>query len=278
MSIFIRNKKNLILLVLFILSVIPIIYEIGVAAIGKTDRNELFDSDLVRLNSVDKMINYTDSLYELKELNYFDTLIYVDLASEVTKKRFYFGLTTYNFSDNWIAYVCGKLIWPHFLAIVEPNDILKHPKGLCSQQTIVFMELMRRKGIGVRSVGFGKKTGPGHFLCEVQYNQSWHLYDVTIEPLLHDPMQENKSANYYLNNIDSFYKAYDGRISRELFNQYIEQVEFGQSNSFPAKNMRLFHQLTHFAVYALPIFLFTLFQVDLFRKYRSRKNKNSSVL
>lgn len=276
MSIFLRNKKNLILLTLFILSVIPIVYEIGVVAIGKTDRNELFESGLVRLNSIDKMITYTDSLYTKENLTSFDTLAYVDLACEVTKKRFYFGLTNYNFSENWIAYVCGKLIWPHFLAIVEPNDILMHPKGLCSQQTIVFMELMRRKGINVRSVGFGKKNGPGHFLCEVQYNHSWHLYDVTIEPLLYNPLQENHSADYYVKNVDLFYKAYDGRISRDLFNKYLENVEYGKLNSFPAKNMRLFHHLSHFTVYALPILFFTLFQVDLFRKYRARKNKHVS--
>ena len=99
------------------------------------------------MNSLEKIITYNDSIYLTKKIKTFDTAAYVKIVSETIKQRFYFGLLHYRFAENWIAALSGKLLWSHLSAVVNPNDILKHSEGLCSQQTIVFMELLKRKKI-----------------------------------------------------------------------------------------------------------------------------------
>ncbi len=156
-------------------------------------------------------------------------------------------------------------------AIVAPNDILKYPYGLCSQQTIVFMELLKRKGIKSRSVGLGYDEGPGHFLSEVYYEGSWHLYDISAEPVWKKIHNHHKSMEYYLNNKDSLYIVYESRMPKPLFDKITEKVVYGKVNDFPAKKMLLFHRFTYVLILFLPVFLLSLF---FFYYMRERKNNN----
>lgn len=164
------NKALIIYTVFFLLSIAPFIGRLFQKNNVKTFKNELYNSDLNYINSIDKAIKYTDSIYLKNNFQFFDTSKYVQIVSDFTKERFYKGLSNYSMSDNWIAYLSGKLIWSHLSAIVNPDDILKYSKGLCNQQTIVFMEILMRKKIDVRSIGLGTNEGPGHFLSEAHYN------------------------------------------------------------------------------------------------------------
>lgn len=230
--------------------------------------DELFNPSLVGLNSLDKMCSYIDSIYMAKKLPAFDTAAYVRIASQVTKERFYFGLSSYTISENWIAYFASKFIWSHLSAIVNPNDILKHSIGLCSQQTIVFMEALNRRGINVRSVGLGEVKGPGHFICEVHYENSWRLHDVTKEPQWPKITNDHESLEYYLNNRDSLYKVYEYKMSRVEYNKLLMNVNYGESNKFPANKMLFFHKLTKAVTFILPILFFIMLFVE-YRKYKS---------
>ena len=159
---FFKNNRTLIFLFLFVVGVIPLIINNGTISFNqyKLNKTEKFKPELVRLNSIDKLISYTDSIYDsTPSLIKNDTALYVQTLSSVIKERFCHGLTSYSFSDNWIAYLLSKVFWEDFSAIVIPNDILKYPMGLCSQQTIVFMESLKLKHISVRSVGLGYKDG-----------------------------------------------------------------------------------------------------------------------
>jgi len=259
--------------ILLIISLLPFSIKIIHATPKDPSNKEMYNPKLLRLNSTDKMIGYIDSLYNLKSLNKFDTGEYVHVVSETVKDKFYFGLSNYDISENWIANACGKLIWSHFSGLVNPSDILKHPNGLCSQQTIVFMEILKRKGIIERSVGLGYKEGPGHFLCEVFYNNSWHLYDVTMEPVWKNITNYNNSLEYYLKNKDSLYLAYQNRYSKPLFNKLLEKVSYGKANEFPAKKMLLFHQITLVITYLLPLLFLFMFLKECFIIYKLRKKQ-----
>ena len=230
--------------------------------------DELFNPRLVGLNSLNKMCSYIDNIYQAKKLPAFDTAVYVSIASQVTKERFYFGLSSYNVSENWIAFFASKFIWSHMSAIVNPDHILKHSVGLCSQQTIVFMEILNRKGIKVRSVGLGEIKGPGHFICEVHYKNSWRLHDVTKEPQWPKITNDHESLAYYLNNRDSLYKVYEYKMSRAEYNKLLMNVNYGESNKFPANRMLFFHKLTKAFTFILPILFFVLLFLE-FRKYKS---------
>jgi hypothetical protein len=223
------------------------------------------------LNTIDKMLVFTDSVYKASTPEGFDTAKYISTLSHVIKERFYHGELDYSVSENWIAYLAGKTLWSHFSSIVIPADILKHSRGLCSQQTIIFMELIRRKGIDVRSVGLGYSEGPGHFLCEVRYGGVWHLHDVSIEPEWMRLVNDHRSLDYYLTVKDSLYKAYEPRISRTIYNKIMERTTYGEINVMPAKKMIFFHHSTAIASYLLPILFLTL-------GYRALRNKKKQAL
>ena len=225
----------------------------------KSTTNEQFLPELSRLNTINKFLIYTDSVYDTKKIPTFDTAVYVSVVSESIKKRFQFGLQTYSLTDNWIASIFGKLFWFHLLAKVDPNDIIENSVGLCSQQTIVFMEVLNRKKINFRSVGLGYKEGPGHFLCEVYYDNEWHVHDVTKEPDWSKISNHHKSMDYYMLHKDSLYTVYDKKVDKNEFNKLTQKVQYGEVNQYPAKKMLLFHKITRFLTYFFPFLFFFLY-------------------
>jgi hypothetical protein len=263
---FLKDKAYIFFLALFLISVAPF----GARLFEKEEQlnvsNELFKPELIRLNTLDKLIAYTDSLYNLSGKTTFDTSYYVRTLSQTVKERFCHGTLDYKYSENWLAYLSGKLLWSHLSAVVKAEDILKHGKGLCSQQTIVLMEALRIKNISVRSVGLGYPQGPGHFLCEIKYGGSWHLHDVSVEPIWTKLENDHCSLDYYLTKRDSLFVAYESRLPKEIFYKLLERTTYGEINKIPAANMTLFHNATLFLVYAFPALFLFLF----LRAYRRR--------
>lgn len=247
-------------------SIIPLFISSG-KFISKYNTTELYDSTYADVEDIESAILFIDKYYQkTAATTNFDTILYTSLASDFVKARFYHGLANYTVSDNWIAYLTGRYLWSHFSAIVNPNDLLKHDEGLCSQQTIVFLALLKQKGISFRSVGLGYPEGPGHFLAEVRYQGTWHLYDVTMEPQWEKISEKNMSMAYYQQYPDSLYLTYEQRMRPDVFNKIMEKVEYGVTNVLPAKNMRLFHQTTKVLIYVLPILFLVLVLISFFRK------------
>lgn len=234
------------------------------------DGKELFIPALKRLNSIDKLSIYADSVYASLHLPKFDTSKYVRTVSGTVKRRFYHGLSNYSLSENWISSLLGKICWTHISAIVDPDDILKYSEGLCSQQNIVFMQVLKNKGITTRTVGLGTIKGPGHFLCEVRYGNGWHLYDVDLEPNWKIAAEEEKheSLQYLLKNKDLLYDIYENRISMSKLTTITSNVTYGTPNDFPARNMLLFHKVTKALTYLLPFFFLFMF-FWYYRKYKA---------
>ena len=187
---------------------------------------EMFMPQLRYLNSLDKVVNYTDSIYSALNLVELDTSRYVRIVSGTVKRRFYHGISNYSLSENWIIYVLGKTVWSHISAIVNPDDILKYPEGLCSQQNIVFMEILKKKGITSRAVGLGTVEGPGHFLSEVLYDNKWHLYDVDVEPNWEATIFNHESLEVLLGNKEELYKIYEGRLTTAVIDKIITKLIF----------------------------------------------------
>jgi hypothetical protein len=255
---------------LFISSLLPFAGKLLEKEERVTATNEQFDPELIRLNSLDKVLAYADSLYATQSDQKLDTELYARTLSTLIRNRFFQGTLNYSASDNWIANLGGKILWSHLSSIVLPNDILKHPQGLCSQQTIVFMNCLRKKNINVRSIGLGYEEGPGHFVCEVAYNKSWHLHDVSFEPVWANIKEHHMNIEYYLLNRDSLFKVYDGRLTRATLDKILERVKYGNTNELPAGKMRLLHSFTFLVTILLP-FLF------LFLSYRAYRKKDKVV-
>lgn len=233
-----------------------------------TSEKEMFLPELRKLNSIDKVLGYTDSVYGALNLPVFDTSKYVRIVSGTVKRRFYHGLSSYSLSENWVCYVLGKVCWSHISAIVNPDDILKYPEGLCSQQNIIFMEILGKKGITSRTVGLGTIEGPGHFLSEVRYDNKWHLYDVDVEPNWEATVFNHESLQLLIENKEELYKIYEGRVTKETIDKIIKKVNYGEPNKFPALKMLLFQNVTKIITYILPVFFLFLF-ILLHRKEKA---------
>lgn len=257
----------LVYLILLSISITPIVFS-TVSNLKNTYGNkELFNIELSRFKSIEDITAHIDGIYAATHTSSeIDTLAYVKATSDIVKKRFYHGLSEYSLRDNWISYIGAKLFWNHLNAIVEPDDVLDYNKGLCSQQAIVFLEILKRKGIKTRWIGLGYKEGPGHFLAEVYYQGKWHLYDVNLEPKWERVTNHHESIAYYKQYPDTLFLAYEGIISRNLFDKIMEKVQYGEVNEFPAKNMLLFHRITKIVTYLIPVFLGIIILITLFKQ------------
>lgn len=224
-------------------------------------RKELYDAGLARLNNLQKLTAYCDSLYTAsyqKQTSSYQK-DYTNLVSQVIRRRFYHGYSYYGFNDNYLAFLFSKISNQGYSAIVKTDDILKHPMGSCSQQSIVMMQLLENKGFQTRKIGFhGKKYG-GHFCLEVFYNNSWHFYDANLEP------DSNVLAAYDRPGIDSLVanmpvllKAYSKNNEEEIMDIF-PTYKYGAVNVFPAPNALLFHKVTNFLSYTIWIFFFIAF-------------------
>jgi len=177
--------------------------------------DELFDRNLLEINSLDKAENYVDEIYKAEMLESFDTLKYVEVVSGFAKKRFYHGLSHYNIYENWIAVLAGKVFWTHMSAIVNSDDILKYPYGLCSQQTIVFMELLKRKDILINSLRDDKVFVSKYGISAIKQIEAHMLTYLAIHLIL---IKNKKTGLYYfLNGISKNKKEIFTKRSLAIF-------------------------------------------------------------
>ena|GEM_PF-644661 len=231
---------------------------------------EEYDASLQRLNSVAALSFYCDSIYaERAKANtvtkYEET--FTEIASSAVRKRFYHGYSMYGFNDNFIATTFSSLLNTSGLsAIVIPNDILKFPYAACSQQSIVLMELLKKKGFTTRKIGFKGKTY-GHFCFEVYYNGGWHFYDPDMEP--------NTAVLNAYNHPDIKFLAEHKDVLLKAYAQYPEykvldifpNYFYGATNKFPAPAAMLFHKVSKVLSYTIWILFLGAFVLAR-RKYK----------
>jgi hypothetical protein len=223
------------------------------------NNREEFDPSLIRLDNLDKLGDYCDSLFKVtfhkNTLNQNET-DYINLVGSVVRKRFYWGYSCYDCNSNYLSLLFSKITQWGYDAIVIPDDILKYPYAACSQQSIVMMELLERKGFFTRKVGFFGINNVGHFAFEAFYNNSWHLRDPTLEP---DTAILNKynrpDIKFLTTHPEILYAAYrksntDKNFILDVFSHY----KYGKPDIFPAPNAFIFHKTTKFLSNTVYIF------------------------
>ncbi len=211
---------------------------------------DLFDPILVgRVQSVDQLLNYTDSIAHAKQIP-LKSAAYWDEMATVLRYRFYHGYANYDLSENWIAFLSGQLFWYHLKAIVIPDDILKHPMAACSQQSIVLMECMKRRGVPFRAVKFAR-----HYAVEAQIDGGWKYFDTNLEPILSVPRQSFET--YY--STGEWERMYAHRIEPLRSAFVLKFTGYSEESVAPAPNATLFHQITGFiskTLWLVPLIIF----------------------
>jgi hypothetical protein len=228
------------------------------------NQKEEFDPALLRLNTLNKIEEYCDSLYgALHADNNIDQFEqnFTNLVSSVVRNRFYHGYSYYGFNNNYIATIFSNLTQSGYSATVIPDDILSYPYAACSQQSIIMMEVLKDKGLTTRKVGFSGKKWGGHFCFEVFYKGNWHFYDPNLEP---DPTLLNAwdhpSIAYLVAHPEMLLNAYRKLPKGEVLDIF-PTYSYGVPNQFPAKTAMAFQKVTKslsnsIFFYFLALFLF----------------------
>ena len=240
-------------------------------------RHEEYDPSLTRLNSIDKLVKYCDSIYLVTVSTNNKEEIkrdYTDIVSSVVRKRFFHGYSYYGFSSNYMALLLSRATIPGLGAVVIPNDIMKYPYAACSQQAIVMMEVMRTKGFETRKVSFQGNIS-GHFCFEVFFDGGWHFYDTNMEPDVQVLNSYGKPGIAFLvKNPEVLVKAYSQYPPNDILDIF-PTYTYGETNKFPAPMAMLFQKLTKILSY-LTWFFFLFFYLIVRHKYL-RLSSNTNV-
>lgn len=235
---------------------------------------EEYDPSLSRLSSIDKVIVYCDSLYQVQYGAANGTDFgknYSNIVSRLIRKRFYHGYSHYSSNDNYLSVLFSRATLDGYSAIVVPDDILKHPNAACSQQSIIMMEVLKKKGFSTRKVGFQGKTS-GHFCLEVYFDGGWHFFDTNMEP-------DAALLNAH-NRPDIATLVADKQLLLNVYHRYpraevldiFPTFTYGEINAFAAPRGILFQQTAKFLSYTIWIFFLAAF-IFVRRKYLSLSAK-----
>jgi hypothetical protein len=232
-----------------------------------------FDPSFAYLNTMEKLETYVDMLYKQGNYDPNDPSIYPELAESVVRKRFYHGVSEYGAGRNYVAGVIAKCTKYNLDAIVVPDDILKYPYALCSQQSLVMMELLKKKGYEYRKVGFySKELGSGHYAFEVKYNNNWHFFDPNMEPDAQLLNKNNRPGIAELvadkNLLFSSYHYWSRDRIAKLFPTYF----YGKANAPIAPNATIFQRITYVLSYSLWLF-FVAAYIWVGKLFPSRKRR-----
>jgi hypothetical protein len=228
------------------------------------NNKERYHPVLASINSIDKLEQYIDGAAASKGISP-QSAEYNLLVSYIISCRFYHGFSHWKLSENWIAAVGERVTGIGLSCKVQPEEIIQHPEAACSQQALVMMEILKRKKIDYRKVGF-----PHHYALEVRNKGRWYFFDPNMEPNMN--LSERLHENWKQSN-DSLKQYYDRSKHPALSYQFGngKTAELGPVNEIPAQRLTLFQSATGFLSKVLWCFPLIL----LFIKSRSTKPKET---
>ncbi|MBK7434261.1 MAG: hypothetical protein IPI66_10395 [Chitinophagaceae bacterium] len=211
------------------------------------DQKEQYNPGMSYIKTLDMLEKHIDSTVASRSISR-DSVAYVTTISDAILQRFYHGFSHFTLKENWIAAFAERIIGYGLASKVKPDDIMRHPFAACSQQAMVMMEILKRKGLSYRSVGF-----PHHFALEVLINGNWYYFDPNMEPSISN---EQRLENYWGARADNLKQYYDTARFRDLDWKFGKdlKVTHGNINQKYATNAKLFQTVTGVASKILWIF------------------------
>lgn len=136
---------------------------------------EKYAPQLSFLNSVVKLEKFVDALASDKKIA-IGSPAYLELLENTVAHRFYEGLSHKSLSQDWITALTDRISGTGYSTLIKAGEILQHPGASPIQQTIVVMEVLKRKQISYRRAGFSDLLA-----VEVSINGQWYILDAYIE-------------------------------------------------------------------------------------------------
>lgn len=223
---------------------------------------EKYDEQLAgEINSINKLIAAADAYSITKDVPA-DSIGYWDNLSDIIRVSFSHGYSYYSMNENWVAAIAGAVIWDDLAAIVQPNDIMKYPNAACSQQSIVLMECLKRKGIPYRAVLFAH-----HYAVEAYINNGWRFFDNNLEIVLAGNTHSDSYEGYAKKG--ELTRIYRGILGPQSMSYMLGSAHYGAVSAEPAPNAATFHHVTRFLSLTLWLIPFGL-AVSEYQKVRKR--------
>ena len=226
-----------ILIALAILLAVPNFIKRDINGTAVYNQKERYNPELSSIQSIDELEAYVDKAAALKNFTP-GSGEYATLLAYVVSCRFYHGFSHWKVNENWIAAVSEKLIGMGLASKVQPDEIMKHPNAACSQQAMVMMEILKRKNVPYRKVGF-----PHHYALEANIAGEWYFFDPNMEPKIQ--FTERSHESWKGNN--DIIKSYYSKAKHENLNFQFgrgETAQLGAINEIPARNAKIFQGIT----------------------------------
>ena len=220
-----------------VLLALPNFIEKDISRTPVYNKKERFSPSLFTINSVDKLERYTDNLAIQKNISS-SSLDYCILLESIISQRFYHGFSHYTLAENWIAAIIEKVPGTGTSCKVNADDILKNANAACSQQALVMMEILKRKKIDYRKIGF-----PHHFAMEANIHGTWYYLDPNMEPSI---TPYNRRHQSWSGKGDKIKKYYNPELHNNMDFQFGENkyATIGAVNEEPASRLKVFQSIT----------------------------------
>lgn len=243
-------KTKILLISLSVLLIIPNFIRMDINERPVYNKVERYDPRLSCINSIDKLDKYVEAEAGLKQIPIYSEK-YTALLAYIISSRFYHGFSHYTLSENWIAAVGEKVFGNGLASKVDPERIMENSYAACSQQAIVMMEILRRKNITYRKVGF-----PHHYALEVKISDKWYYFDPNMEPAISLEERLHESWNGSNDKLKKYYTKH-GNVTWEFGSH--EEAQFGVTNEIPGGKAKIFQSTTGILskiVWCIPMIVF----------------------
>jgi hypothetical protein len=166
---------------------LPIVIYWGVstpeAPVRIVNPTEQWDAKLRNIHSVDAAMPIVDQ-YIARQYGTHDERIAKGI-DQFLRDRFVHGFSYTPVRENWMLPLLQAVLGHDLHVPVDPDDIMTHDHAMCSQQSIIFMELLRRHGIEYGAVMFWwpaeNRYNQGHFTPMAKIDGVWRYYDSDVE-------------------------------------------------------------------------------------------------
>lgn len=171
------------------------------------------------------------------------------------RDRFVHGFSYIAARDNWLLKSTFGMISDTYRSPVDADDILRHRRAICSQQSIIFMELLRRYGLSYGAVLFAwpdpDPTYHGHFAVAARVDGHWRYYDSDLEaadsPLVRSIIDGTAIAKTYPN---------DPRlVERMKYAAAHGGITLAHVNTYSAPRGKILQDVTHVISEIVPFIL-----------------------
>ena len=169
-------------------------------------QNEQWQPSLTSIDTMDKAMPIVTRLIQAQQGSREEKI--VKGIDEFVRDRFVHGISHTSWRENWALAALGGAP-PYGLSVPLGTDsILRHRHAMCSQQSIIFMELLRRFDMHYAAVRFAwpsaDPTGRGHFAVAAKVDGRWRYYDSNLEaanaPLIRDILNGSAASTTYPGN------------------------------------------------------------------------------